>query len=203
MIQPPFWLRAFFPGVSWRKNKQEKVVYLTFDDGPVEPETIWVIEELRKHQIPATFFCVGENAHKNPHLINQLIDEGHSVGNHTYNHIPAWKCSRSEYFENIDKAMPHIKSRLFRPPHGKLYPWYVPKLRKQFSEIVMWDVLSKDFDNRLSAQDVIDNTLNHVRNGSIIVFHDSNKAWDRMHIALPACIKALKDQGYQFRKIKM
>ena len=202
-VQPPTALRALFPNTIWRFNKSEKTLYLTFDDGPVEKETTWVMNLLDEYQIKASFFCVGENADKNAHLLEELIKRGHSVGNHAYNHLPAWKCSRQEYFDNIAKARPFIPGALFRPPHGQLYPWYMQELKKQFKHIVMWDVLSMDYDNRLSQSEVLNNVMHYTRNGSILLFHDSKKAWKRMHYALPAALDQLLKEGYQFKKIEM
>ncbi len=202
-VQPPGIIRSLFPGTTWRKSKQDKTLYLTFDDGPVEKETAWVLHLLNEYGIKATFFCVGENAHRNQDLITELLKKGHSVGNHAYNHLPAWKCSRLDYFDNIEKARPYIPGQLFRPPHGQLYPWYMKALKQQFKEVVMWDVLSMDYDNRLSKEQVLSNVLNNVRNGSILVFHDSKKAWDRLSYALPKSLDELLNKGYRFKALKM
>lgn len=202
-VQPPGLVRNLFPGTTWRKSKQDKTLYLTFDDGPVEKETSWVIDQLDEYGIKATFFCVGENACRNQYLIKELVDRGHSVGNHAHNHLPAWKCSRSDYFNNIEMARPYIPGKLFRPPHGQLYPWYMPELKRRFTGVVMWDVLSMDYDNRLSKGQVLQNVLDNVRNGSILVFHDSKKAWDRLVYALPKSLDELLKQGYCFEAIKM
>ncbi|MBS2210130.1 polysaccharide deacetylase family protein [Carboxylicivirga mesophila] len=202
-VQPPAALRALFPHTLWRQKGVGKTLYLTFDDGPVEKETTWVMQLLEQYQLKATFFCVGENAHKNEGLLAELLKKGHSVGNHAYNHLPAWRCSREAYFDNIEKAKPHIPGRLFRPPHGQLYPWYMRALKEQFKHIVMWDVLSMDYDNRLSQHEVLANVMNHVRDGSILLFHDSKKAWKRMHYALPAALDQLLEQGYQFEPLEM
>ncbi|WP_430811848.1 MULTISPECIES: polysaccharide deacetylase family protein [unclassified Carboxylicivirga] len=181
----------------------DKTLYLTFDDGPVEKETGWVMDLLDSYDLPATFFCVGENAHRNEGMVQELLQRGHSVGNHAYNHLPAWKCSRRAYFNNIEKAADHIPGQLFRPPHGQLYPWYMKALSRQFKHIVMWDVLSMDYDHRLSKGQVLANVLNYARNGSIVLFHDSKKAWPRMHYALPAALDQLLKEGYQFKKLEM
>ncbi|MCG8579407.1 MAG: polysaccharide deacetylase family protein [Bacteroidales bacterium] len=202
-VQPPDALRALFPHTLWRNKKEGKTLYLTFDDGPVEKETGWVMDLLDEYDIKATFFCVGENADKNAHIMDELLIRNHSVGNHAYNHLPAWKCSRREYFDNIEKARPFIPGGLFRPPHGQLYPWYMSELKQHFKHIVMWDVLSMDYDNRLTQQDVLNNVLQYSRNGSILVFHDSKKAWKRMHYALPASIERLLKEGYQFKKLEV
>ncbi|MBK3517359.1 polysaccharide deacetylase family protein [Carboxylicivirga marina] len=202
-VQPPEVLRKLFPHTLWRAKGEGKTLYLTFDDGPVEKETTWVMNLLDDYKIKASFFCVGENADNNTHLMQELLKRGHSVGNHAYNHLPAWKCSRKEYFDNIEKAKPFIPGGLFRPPHGQLYPWYMTELKHQFKHIVMWDVLSMDYDARLSQHDVLNNVLNNTREGSILLFHDSKKAWKRMHYALPAALDQLLKEGYQFKKLEM
>ena len=202
MVQPGWWMRLFFPGTMWRGDKKEKVVYLTFDDGPIPEVTPWVVALLNEKRIKATFFCVGENVAKHPKVYQMLVDNGHSIGNHTYNHISAWKVSGRFYKENVAKARDVIITSLFRPPHGKIYPWQLPMLKKQFSKIVMWDVLTKDYDKRLSTEDVLNNLYRHTRNGSVIVFHDSLKAWPRLEKALPVAIDWLKEQGYEFRTIE-
>ncbi len=202
-VQPPGIVRSLFRGTTWRKSEEGKTLFLTFDDGPVDKETTWVINLLKEYGIKATFFCVGENAHRRPELINELIAQGHSVGNHAYNHLPAWKCSRKEYFENIEKAKPHIPGSLFRPPHGQLYPWYMGELKSRFSEIVMWDVLTEDYDNRVSMAEVFQHVKDFTRDGSILLFHDSKKAWDRMSYALPKSLDWLLEQGYQFKALDM
>lgn len=202
-IQPPVVLRSFFPGTTWRVRNDNREVYLTFDDGPVEKETAWVLDLLDQYSIKATFFCVGENVKRNPALFDELLKRGHSVGNHAFNHLPAWKCSRQEYFDNIEKAAEYIPGGLFRPPHGQLYPWYMNRLKEQFSKIVMWDVLSLDYEQGLNAQQVCQNVMHYTRPGSIIVFHDSKKAWNRLSEALPASLDALLKKGYVFKKLEM
>nr|WP_321453799.1 polysaccharide deacetylase family protein [uncultured Carboxylicivirga sp.] len=202
-VRPPQMARNFFPGTTWRMPTREKVVYLTFDDGPIEKITPWVMDLLDQYKIKATFFCVGENADNNQQLVQELLQRGHSVGNHAYNHLPAWKCSRSAYIDNIEKARPFIPGNLFRPPHGQLYPWYMSELKRRFSRVVMWDVLSMDYDKRLTKDQVVLNVIKNVRNGSIIVFHDSIKAWDRLSYALPKSIEYILNEGYRFEAIKM
>ncbi len=200
-VQVPERIRKFYPGTLWRGEDKEKVVYLSFDDGPVRDVTEWVCEELKKRDIRATFFCVGENVERNPDIYRRLVKEGHKTGNHTYNHLPAWKCSGKEFFENIGKASKVISSDVFRPPHGQLYPWQVKKLKDRFRRIVMWDVLSKDYDSRLSAEEVRVNVMDNVRPGSVIVFHDSIKSWPRLKQALPAALDFLLKEGYSFKTL--
>jgi len=197
-VQPPQWIRMFYQGTFWRGDIKDKVVYLTFDDGPVPEVTEWVCKELGERRIKATFFCVGENVVKHPELYRLLKEEGHRTGNHTYNHLPAWKCSGKEYFKNVDRGAKVIDSDLFRPPHGQLYPWQVANLKKRFGKIVMWDVLSKDYDSHLTADEVFDNVKRNVRNGSVIVFHDSLKARPSLEKALPQTLDHLLKEGYRF-----
>lgn len=197
-VQPPKWIRMFYPGTFWRGDVEDKVVYLTFDDGPVPEVTEWVCKELEKRNIKATFFCVGENVTRYPGLFRMLKDKGHGTGSHTYNHLPAWKCSGNEYLENVDKGNDVIGSDLFRPPHGQLYPWQVAALKKRFGKIVMWDVLSKDYDRQLTAEEVFENVRRNVRPGSVIVFHDSAKAWPRLEKALARTLDHLLKEGYRF-----
>ena len=198
-VQPPKWVRLFFKDALWRVDEDEKTVFLTFDDGPVPEVTPWVCDELKKRDIKATLFCVGENVVKHPEIYQMVIEGGHKTGNHSFNHLPAWRCSGEAYFKNIELGMEQIDSTLFRPPHGQLYPWQMSRLKRLFSKVVMWDVLSKDYDNSLSASEVFENVKRHVRPGSIIVFHDSVKAWPRLKEALPATIDYLIKEGYSFR----
>lgn len=197
-IQPPAWIRLIFKDALWRMDKDEKTIFLTFDDGPVQEVTPWVCDELKRRDVKATFFCVGENVTQHPDIYQRVIEDGHKTGNHSFNHLPAWRCSGKEYFRNIEMGMSQIGSKLFRPPHGQLYPWQMSKLKGLFSRVVMWDVLSKDYDKRLSAEEVFQNVKHHVRPGSIIVFHDSVKAWPRLKKALPETLDYLIGQGYSF-----
>jgi peptidoglycan/xylan/chitin deacetylase (PgdA/CDA1 family) len=200
IVQPPFWVRLFFNGSLWRKRTKEKVVYLTFDDGPVPDPTAWVLDELNTHDVRATFFCIGENAKKNPDLLNRILDEGHSIGNHTHNHLNGWSTNLDEYMRNVELCSEVFSSNLFRPPYGRLTMKQFRNLKKKF-QIVFWDVLSVDYDKNLSSADCINNVMNHVRPGSIIVFHDSLKAADRMKIALPEVIDRLKRMKYRFERL--
>lgn len=201
MVQPPGWLKLFYPAAFWRGSASEKVVYLTFDDGPIPEVTPWVVDLLQQQGIQATFFCVGENVARYPYLLHHLLDCGHQVGNHTFHHVPAWRLSFPEYLNEIEMAQKVIPSPLFRPPHGKLWPWQMPALKRRFSKIVMWDVLTKDYDRRLSPDEVVDNVIKYVRPGSVIVFHDSLKAWPNLQEALPRSIIWLQQQGYRFELI--
>ena len=199
--QPPFFYRALFPGVIWRIPSDKKCVYLTFDDGPVPNPTPWVLNLLKQYNIKATFFCVGENVGKHPDIYQQITEQQHAVGNHSYHHTRAFNVSRKEYFDEIALAQQKIQTRLFRPPHGQLYPWYIKELNKTFDKIVFWDVMPMDYDNRLDATQVFENVKQYVRPGSVVVFHDSLKALDRLQTALPKTIEYLLNEGFTFKKL--
>lgn len=200
-VRPNRILRWLYQGVYWRGDSDKKEIFLTFDDGPIPEVTPWVLNLLKEYNIKATFFCVGENVLKNADIFKQLLEDGHEVGNHTYHHINSWKYTEKEYFESIDKAQRLYSFKLFRPPHGKVYPWNIKRLKTVFNKIVMWDVLTYDYDTGLSHDEVFNNLTNNVRNGSVIVFHDSIKAWPHLEKILPKSIEWLKNNNYQFNLI--
>jgi peptidoglycan/xylan/chitin deacetylase (PgdA/CDA1 family) len=196
--QPAKWLRWLYPGAVWRMDKSEKAVYLTFDDGPIPESTPFILETLRKFNAKATFFMVGENVLRYHDLYNQIVAEGHQVGNHTFNHIGAFKHWTITYAINTEKANELIKAHLFRPPHGWMrhseYWWLQRKYK-----IVMWDLVTRDYSKWLNAQDVVNNVKRYARNGSIITFHDSLKSIDKLKTALPEALTWLREQGYEFK----
>ena len=196
--QPARWLRWLYPKAIWRMNPEEHSVYLTFDDGPIPESTPFILKTLDDFGIKATFFMVGDNVRKHPDLYKQIIDAGHQVGNHTYNHIGAFKHWAITYAVNTEKANKLIKAHLFRPPHGWMRHseyWWLGKYYK----IIMWDLVTRDYSKWLTADDVLNNVKKYSRNGSIITFHDSLKSIDKLRYALPASIKWLKEQGYEFK----
>lgn len=200
--QPPFFYRLLFPGGHWRiPVKNEKVIYLTFDDGPVPEITPWVLDLLDKYQIKATFFCVGDNVRKYPEIYQQILDKGHQVGNHTFNHIQGIKSLSGKYIKNAELASQYIKSTLFRPPHGHMRIPQFLALRKKY-KIILWDVVTRDYSTKQTPEQVLDNVKRYTRDGSIIVFHDSLKAEKNMKYALPFAIEWLMEQGYTFRAIE-
>jgi len=199
-VRLPGFITSLFRGATWRFDQTKRMVYLTFDDGPIPEVTPWVLELLRKEDIKATFFCVGENVVRYPEVYQQILNDGHSVGNHTYNHWQGLKKENQEYFSNIEKAGEYINSDLFRPPHGWLKPSQYRYLKKRF-RIVMWDLISCDYDSRFSSEVVLGNIKDFVRPGSVITFHDSIKAWKNLKRALPESISWLKEQGYRFEAI--
>lgn len=200
--QPARFMRWLYPHALWRMSPREKVVYLTFDDGPIPEATPYILDVLDQFQIKATFFMVGDNARKYPELFEEVRRRGHSVGNHTYNHIGGLVWSSWKYLYNVHKAHLILKTKLFRPPHGWMRVVQYRTMRMFGYKVVMWDLVTRDYSNRLAAQDVLDNVKRYARNGSIITFHDSLKSIDKLKIMLPDALQWLKDQGYEFRRIE-
>lgn len=192
------WLRWLYPRATWRMDKNDHSVYLTFDDGPIPESTPFILKTLREFNVRATFFMVGDNVRKYPELYQQIVAEGHQVGNHTFNHWGGFRHTTRSYNANVQKANELIKSHLFRPPHGWMrweqYFWVGRKFR-----IVMWDLVTRDYSKWMTADDVLDNVKRYARNGSIITFHDSLKSIDKLRYALPASLKWLREQGYEFK----
>lgn len=200
---PPEWLRGLLPGALWRVSTLEKRVYLTFDDGPVPGITPWVLEQLQNFGFKATFFCVADNVRKYPRVFSLLQKAGMEVGTHTYSHQPGYKMSLKAYLKDIEKASTYLPgTSLFRPPHGIIRPWWLPVLKKHFKQVVMWDVLSRDYDRSLTPKMVADGVLRSIRPGSIVVFHDSLKAWPNLKTALPKVLQWLKENDYTCALLK-
>ncbi len=197
-IQPPWFLRLLFPRTTWREKGKDKRVFITFDDGPIPEITPWVLETLKTYNAKATFFCVGDNVRKHPAIYQLLHKEGMKVGNHTYSHAPVKLGDFKTYLKDVELCGDWVNSELFRPPHGILFPWQIGKLKRKFKKIIMWDVLTMDYRQDLSPQQVFENLKKNVRSGSIIVFHDSLKAWSRLKIALPKSLEYLSKEGYTF-----
>ncbi len=199
--QLPTVYRKIFPGTVWRLPREEKTVFLTFDDGPIPEVTEFVLDTLRERNIKATFFCVGDNVRKHPDLFRKVLEEGHLVGNHTFNHLQGLYTTSRRYIRNVEKADELIKSPLFRPPHGILRYTQFITLRRKF-KIVFWDVVTRDYNRKLSGEDVLGIVRKYTRNGSIIVFHDSLKAEKNIRYALPRAIDYLMSEGYKFEVLK-
>ncbi|MBR1655404.1 MAG: polysaccharide deacetylase family protein [Prevotella sp.] len=199
--QPARWMRWLYPKAMWRMKKDERTVYLTFDDGPIPESTPFILETLAEFGIKATFFMVGENVKRHPELYERIVAEGHQVGNHTFNHLGAFKHWTITYIINTFKANELIHAHLFRPPHGWMRPSEYYWLRKEF-RVVMWDVVTRDYSKWMTADGVVNNVKRYVRNGSIITFHDSLKSIDKLRTALPESIRWLKEQGYAFKTIE-
>jgi len=203
-----FLVKRIFPNYVWDIPNDENKVYLTFDDGPTPEITQWTSDQLKKYVAKATFFCIGNNIEKHPEIITNLILEGHSIGNHTFNHLKGWTTSTKEYIDNVAKCNESIRKikiencRLFRAPYGKIKPDQSKILRKLGYKIIMWDVVSFDFDTSISKEKCLENVLKNIRSGSIIVFHDSIKAADNLKYILPKTLEFLKEKGFVCARIE-
>ena len=210
-VKTPKLVQWIFPSLIWEFAVTEKKIYLTFDDGPIPEVTPWVLAQLAKYHAKATFFCIGDNVSKHPEIYNEVISQGHSIGNHTQHHVNAWKTSKATYIaetiqakktlENTATASPKAISSLFRPPYGKITPQLSKKIKKLGYKIIMWNVLSGDFDTNLSQEQCLANVINTTKSGSIIVFHDSLKAHNKLHFVLPKVLEHFSNLGYTFDRI--
>ena len=200
LVKTPFWLRWLYPQLTWRQPASEKTIYLTFDDGPIPEVTPFVLDLLNEYRAKASFFCIGDNVRKHPDIFDRIIAEGHSVGNHTYNHLNGWNTVDEVYIDNFRKCDMLVNSHLFRPPYGRIKRSQVKKLRLEFPEldIIMWDVLSGDFDLKLSPEKCLRRTIESTCSGSIVVFHDSLKAFRVLTDVLPKALEFWKMKGYKF-----
>ena len=196
--QPAKWLRWLYPNALWRMDRNERSVYLTFDDGPIPCSTPFILDTLAEYDAKATFFMVGENVLRYHDLYNRIVEEGHQVGNHTFNHMGSLKHWALTYGINIQKANELIHAHLFRPPHGWMR-WSVYWWLSRRYQIVMWDLVTRDYSKWMTAEDVLRHVKRYARNGSIITFHDSTKSIDKLRYALPEALKWLKEQGYEFK----
>jgi len=181
-------------------SSSQKTIYLTFDDGPVPEITPWVLEQLAEYKAKATFFCVGENIEQNPDIFQQVIDAGHTVGNHTQNHLDGWTTDNLKYFHNARHCARLVKNDLFRPPYGHITPSQKAFMERHY-RIIMWDVLSGDFDENLAPDQCLLNVVNHARNGSIVVMHDSQKAEERLRYVLPRVLEHYAAKGFAFEAL--
>jgi len=198
----PLWLRAIYPkNLIWRIPTGKREVFLTFDDGPVPEVTPLVLSILKKYNIKATFFCVGENIQKYPDVFNQLLNDGHAAGNHTFHHAKAWKTNYDSYLSEVEQCNHLVKSLLFRPPHGQINRKLAQELGKHY-RIIMWSALTGDYNKNLSREQCLANAVDNTRPGSIIVFHDSLKARERMEYALPLFIEYCLEKGYSFSQFE-
>ncbi|MBQ7822865.1 MAG: polysaccharide deacetylase family protein [Bacteroidaceae bacterium] len=195
--QPPILYRMLFPETFWRIPGPRNAIYLTFDDGPIPEVTPWVLDLLDKYGIKATFFCVGDNVVKHRDIYDEILRRGHHTGNHTMNHIQGLHYSPRAYTRNVELADKHIGSILFRPPHGHMMPAQVKILQRKY-RIIMWDVVTRDYSKKVTKEQVFENVKRYVRNGSIIVFHDSLKAEKKLRYALPLSLEWMLAQGYEF-----
>ena len=198
IVRVPDIIRPLFGKVIWRKIlPSSKVIYLTFDDGPVPEVTEKVLTILHKYGCKATFFCVGDNVRKHPDIYRKIIAEGHHTGNHTFHHLKGFKTKTVDYLKDVDEAANYIQSDLFRPPYGRIKWSQLRKLKKRY-QVVYWDVLTYDYNASLSPEKIFENVRKFARNGSVIVFHDSLKSKKNVLEALPISIEYLKNEGFQF-----
>jgi peptidoglycan-N-acetylglucosamine deacetylase len=198
----PFWIRAIYPkNLIWHIPTSQKEVFLTFDDGPVPQVTPLVLGILKKYNLKATFFCVGENVQKYPEVFDLLLKDGHAIGNHTFHHVKAWKTDFNTYLSEVEECNLHVKSRLFRPPHGQINRKLARNLSADY-RLIMWSALTGDYNKKLSGDRCLENAVKNTKPGSIIVFHDSVKALERMQYALPLYIEYCLNEGYSFSVLK-
>jgi peptidoglycan/xylan/chitin deacetylase (PgdA/CDA1 family) len=209
----PSTIQWLIPSCTWRKEGQGKVIYLTFDDGPHPEITAWVMDELKKHQIKATFFCVGENLKKHTETAKQLLTEGHQIGNHTMHHIKGWKHKNDDYLRDIESCETEIREiheqldiekaqpRLFRPPYGQIKPSQIKLLRNKGYEIIQWSDLSCDYDKHLNCEKSLSALVKNAKPGSIVVFHDSEKAEHQLKQILPSYLEAMLAEGFTFETL--
>lgn len=194
-------VKSIFPHFVWNIDSTQKTLYLTFDDGPTPEITNWVLDCLKSYNAKATFFCIGNNVELYPEIYNRIIKEGHAVGNHTFNHIKGWKVSTTDYINDVNKASNLIDSKLFRPPYGRLKPKQGKALIKKGYNIIMWSVLSLDWDKSITLTQCYNNVVKKAVSGNIIVFHDSVKASKKMMFALPKVLEYFTEKGFEFKRI--
>lgn len=200
LVKIPKFIKNLFPNFNWEIDTNKKELFLTFDDGPIPEITPWVLDVLDQYNAKATFFCVGHNVEKHPDIYNEVLNRGHEVGNHTYNHLNGWETDNIKYFHNVRYCNSKVESTLFRPPYGKLMPKQVQFLQRHY-DIIMWDVLSGDFDNNISKEDCLENVISKAQQGSIIVFHDNIKAFENLKYALPLVLEHFSALGFTFKAI--
>jgi peptidoglycan/xylan/chitin deacetylase (PgdA/CDA1 family) len=205
MVKTPKWVKKVFRNRIWEMAASGNELFLSFDDGPHPEYTLFVLDELKKYNAKATFFCIGKNVAAFPGIYRRIIEEGHAVGNHTFNHLNGMKSTDAAYLENIKMAKEYIDSNLFRPPYGKITPFLVKQLMQPLYKLttIMWTVLSGDFDLKISKEQCLENVLLNAGKGSIIVFHDSEKASERMQYALPKVLEYFSAKGFEFKKITL
>ena len=206
-VKTPWWLKKVYPDRLWNIHTEEKIIYLTFDDGPHPLATPFVLDELNKYNAKATFFCIGSNVVDHPAIYKRILNEGHNVGNHTQDHLNGWKTNTGIYLANVADASKHIESNLFRPPYGRIRSSQSKgigyAMKNKYSKIVMWDVLSGDFDDSISKEKCLKNVITKATNGSIVVFHDREKAFPLLKHVLPGVLEFFAKSGYKFRKIEL
>jgi peptidoglycan/xylan/chitin deacetylase (PgdA/CDA1 family) len=199
-VKTPWLVKKYYSRCLWNFPRYKKKIYLSFDDGPHSTSTPFILDQLKKYQAKATFFCIGKNVATESALYKEVLDAGHKVGNHTHNHLNGWKSDDQKYFENIQQAAQYIDSSLFRPPYGRIRKFQLAYLSRDplNYKVVMWDVLSGDFDQSISGDRCAENVIMNAKEGSIVIFHDSAKAFDRMKVALPKVLDYFSQKGFEF-----
>lgn len=207
-VKTRWFIKRFFSGYVWDIPNNNKTVYLTFDDGPTPEVTEWVLGQLQTYNCKAVFFCIGSNIEKQPDIFQKIIDEGHAIGNHTYNHVNGWNTENMAYIENMEACEQSItneannsNTKLFRPPYGKIKKQQAKEIREKGYKIIMWDVLSADFDTTITPEQCLHNVIDNVTEGSVIIFHDSVKAFSNLEYTLPKVLEYLKENGFSFGTI--
>lgn len=203
LVKIPRFINKIFKTRIWQMPGNEKIIYLTFDDGPHPVATSFVLTELARYDAKATFFCIGKNVVNEPQLFNEIKTSGHAIGNHTHNHLNGWKTKDENYLADISLAKKHINSNLFRPPYGRITKSQIGKLNLMHPtfKTIMWTVLSGDFDIKESKEKCLENVLNNTGNGSIVVFHDSEKAFEKLKYTLPKVLEYFTEKGFRFERI--
>jgi peptidoglycan/xylan/chitin deacetylase (PgdA/CDA1 family) len=200
-LSPPSFINRIFPSLIWSFPDEADGVFLTFDDGPTQDVTLWVLEQLKKYDAKATFFCLGKNVELNPEIFERIVADGHTIGNHTYSHLKGWATPTAQYVQDVDFANGFLKSKIFRPPYGRIKPSQF-RILKQRYKVIMWDVLSMDYSKRVSPRRVANNVTRNLHPGAIIVFHDSKKAERNLRYALPRVLEAISQKGLKFKGIE-
>jgi peptidoglycan/xylan/chitin deacetylase (PgdA/CDA1 family) len=203
LIKSPLLLKWYYPSLTWHKSRNNKVIYLTFDDGPIPDVTDFVLKTLKSHGAKATFFCIGDNIYKHPDIFENVKNDGHSIGNHTFNHLKGWATPDEIYLKNFQKCQELTNTHLFRPPYGRIKKSQIAGIRSLLpnTRIIMWDVLSGDFDVNLDPGQCFQNVIKNTGSGSIIVFHDSLKAYPRLYHTLPRVLQHFSALGYRFESL--
>ena len=202
LVKSSYFIKKYYSNFVWKIPTTEKIIYLTFDDGPTPEITEWTLSTLKAFNAKATFFCVGSNAAKHPEIFQQIIAEGHAVGNHTHHHVNGWHTDNEAYLRNIKKCEEVVATNLFRPPYGRIKKSQY-ELIKEAYKVIMWDVLSGDFDPKTSPEKCLSNVINNTTEGAIIVFHDSLKAANNLKFTLPKVLAHFAEQGYRFEQLQL
>jgi peptidoglycan/xylan/chitin deacetylase (PgdA/CDA1 family) len=203
LVKTPWLLKKLYPNLVWNTKPATRCIYLTFDDGPIPIVTPFVLNILKKHNAKATFFCIGDNVSKHNDIFEQVKTGGHAIGNHTFNHLKGWVTNSEDYLDNFLQTDKILDTPLFRPPYGRIKRAQIKLLNKARPDvkIIMWDVLSGDFDTNLSPEACLKNVIKHTEAGSIVVFHDSLKAFDRLEYVLPRALEYWSKEGYTFNAL--